>query len=339
MAFTMTTMESHGGFPYYETGMSQQTSNLFGPQQGWASALCGGKSVTPGRGFLNYPASNAPPSENDLQLPTKLPGEELTTRLGKQSHDLSIQAPSMYTDTATTTADLSSPDFATAGVAMYSSASMFNAANVTANDHETPTVSPLETRFDLHSVSEPFNSSFSFQSPPQSLEGQAAMQYPTAPPHVANKRRCDSPDIKYSSSSPVRTPSLGGRRRRSENVEPGSTRAIYLEKNRKAASKCRSKQKMQQEDLVETARDVERRNRYLKTEVEMLKGGIRELMEIVGQHNGCEDSRLRDYVQRKADRLGSGPPCVSYVPPQLSHAKSASSSGSHIPDTPSSGKS
>ncbi|KAF2028369.1 hypothetical protein EK21DRAFT_49002, partial [Setomelanomma holmii] len=90
--------------------------------------------------------------------------------------------------------------------------------------------------------------------------------------------------------------------------EVGSARAVYLEKNRKAASKCRSKQKRQQEDLVEEARDVERRNRALKAEVELLKGGMRELMDIVGQHTHCSDSRLKLYVQREADRLATG--CV-----------------------------
>ena len=48
-------------------------------------------------------------------------------------------------------------------------------------------------------------------------------------------------------------------------VETGQTdegeatlKRFYLEKNRKAANKCRSKQKQQQDELVETARDVER---------------------------------------------------------------------------------
>ncbi|KAF2245347.1 hypothetical protein BU26DRAFT_382890, partial [Trematosphaeria pertusa] len=97
-----------------------------------------------------------------------------------------------------------------------------------------------------------------------------------------------------------------GRRRKSENVEPGSARAVYLEKNRKAASKCRNKQKKQQEELIETARDVERKNRALKAEVEVLKDGMRELMELVGRHTNCPDSRLSTYVQREADRLAAG---------------------------------
>ncbi|KAF2258193.1 hypothetical protein CC78DRAFT_423505, partial [Lojkania enalia] len=75
-----------------------------------------------------------------------------------------------------------------------------------------------------------------------------------------------------------------------------SARAIYLEKNRKAASKCRSKQKKQQEQLVETARVVERQNKMLKAEVELLRGDMRELMQLVGQHSHCPDARLRNYL-------------------------------------------
>jgi cyclic AMP-dependent transcription factor ATF-2 len=97
-----------------------------------------------------------------------------------------------------------------------------------------------------------------------------------------------------------------GRKRRTKVSEPGSARAIYLEKNRKAARKCRDKQKKQQEDLVAETRDTGLRNRVLKTEVEMLRGNLNALKEIVGLHSNCLDSRLTMYVQREADRLADG---------------------------------
>lgn len=62
---------------------------------------------------------------------------------------------------------------------------------------------------------------------------------------------------------------------------------------------------MQQEELVEHARAAERRNKQLRAEVDYLRGGMRELMEMVGQHSKCPDGRLRDYVQQKADRLAT----------------------------------
>jgi len=327
MASTMTTLQTHDGFPYYERSMSQPNSNLFGPQQGWASALCGGRAVTPA--YLNYAASNTPPSENELHLHPRHTQEPLTTHLGKRSHAMSIQVPHMYSTIATTTS-LSPPVYADAGPDMYPQASLFNAANVTANQHHSPTLSPHETRFDLHRAPAPFSSPYSFQSPPQPLQGQNTVPFSHASRHAAEGMHGSSPENRYHSASPARVPSVGGRRRRSENVEPGSTRAIYLEKNRKAASKCRSKQKMQQEGLVQTAHDFKVRNDYLKNQVKKLKKEMSDLMEEVSPHNDCEDGRLREYIQRKADRLASGIQPAPYIPPMLVRTDSIS------PSTPSS---
>jgi hypothetical protein len=97
-----------------------------------------------------------------------------------------------------------------------------------------------------------------------------------------------------------------GRKCKTDSSTPSSARALYLEKNRKAASKCRNKQKREQEDLVEEARKSEFKNRLLKAEVEMLRSDLNGLMDIVGLHAHCLDSRLTLYVQREADRLATG---------------------------------
>jgi cyclic AMP-dependent transcription factor ATF-2 len=101
------------------------------------------------------------------------------------------------------------------------------------------------------------------------------------------------------------TPCATKKQRTLEKSEPGSARAMHLEKNRKAASKCRTKQKRQQDSLVTTAQDMERRNKLLKWEVELLKGDLKGLMELVWKHEECSDGRLRNYAQRKADRLST----------------------------------
>ncbi|CAO2653471.1 Nn.00g028820.m01.CDS01 [Neocucurbitaria sp. VM-36] len=168
------------------------------------------------------------------------------------------------------------------------------------------TLSPLQTR--LMPDDAPLDSSdnFSFDKQLQSIETIPCMQYPTDYQEAPYKRRCDSPQNFYAAQSPDSTHSTAGRRRKSEYAEPGSARAIYLAKNRKAASKCRGKQKKHQEELVELARDVERKNKALRAEVDLLKGGIRDLMGIVAQHSDCSDKRLTAYVQREADRLAAG---------------------------------
>lgn len=114
--------------------------------------------------------------------------------------------------------------------------------------------------------------------------------------------------------SPPKRKRRSGRKSSIEDIEPDSARATYLEKNRKAASKCRSKQKQQQDDLIEQAREIENKNKCLKAEVSMLQGGMRELMDMVGQHNACSDTRLKQYLQRQADRLAAG---SSRTPPLL----------------------
>jgi cyclic AMP-dependent transcription factor ATF-2 len=81
-------------------------------------------------------------------------------------------------------------------------------------------------------------------------------------------------------------------------------RATYLRKNRNAASKCRNKQKKEQDDLVEAARDAERTNKVLKAKVAILNDDLQELMLLVEQHCQCPDSRLRLY----AERIGRIPP-------------------------------
>ncbi|KAH7385502.1 hypothetical protein DE146DRAFT_208949 [Phaeosphaeria sp. MPI-PUGE-AT-0046c] len=137
------------------------------------------------------------------------------------------------------------------------------------------------------------------------------------PPYLDSKIE----NTRHTENSPEQTrksstkkPSKVGRKRKMEDAEPGSERAIYLEKNRKAASKCRGKQRKQQEDLVERARGIQQRNKCLKAEVAMLQHGLRVLMEIAGHHHDCPDSRLAIYLQRGADRLAAGYAPTSATP-------------------------
>lgn len=87
---------------------------------------------------------------------------------------------------------------------------------------------------------------------------------------------------------------------------PGSGRDNYVEKNRGAASKCRNKQRQQQEDLIKETRNCECKNKLLKAEVELLKSDMRDLLDKIGKHSDRPDARLWAYVQREADRLAAG---------------------------------
>jgi hypothetical protein len=184
---------------------------------------------------------------------------------------------------------------------VYSTPSGFKMSTDMAHNQDAPTVSPSQTHFDSSDTSSQFY-------------GDSTLDLPNAPQstHLVDDHRVplhqgsNSSQTSHDSYSPTYGQRGAGRKRKSECLEPGSARATYLEKNRKAASKCRNKQKRQQEDLVEETRIAETKNKLLKAEVEMLRGDMRELMQIVDLHSNCTDSRLKCYVQREADRLATG---------------------------------
>jgi hypothetical protein len=179
----------------------------------------------------------------------------------------------------------------------------FIATGAAPQTQDVATISPSQMRYAANDSSPQSHTSSMFEfsdisHSPNNEEGRLL-----GPP---GSLRTDSARSSQDSGRSSTSQRSTGRKRKSEIVEDGTPRAIYLEKNRKAASKCRSKQKQQQEDLVEEARTHERRNKLLKAEVEMLQHRLRDLLEIVGQHTNCPDSRLSRYVQREADRLAAG---------------------------------
>lgn len=338
MTSTQTEMQSHGGFPYYEADMSRAmastSATMYGTWDDWATATNEGRPIAPSLGYLNYAASNTP-SESEIQLASDRLQAHAETGHGKPTQEMFTQTPAMYNasaTTATSTGSLSAVMYPTKASPEMESSSVFTAAppKMDFGEDASP-ISPLQTRFNLHTTLIDMNNFSALPGQPPPLDGQSAMQFSQTSRQSSSKHCSDSPQARHDSSSPAQAASSGGGRRRSENAEPGSARAIYLEKNRKAASKCRNKQKMQQEDLVETARDVERRNFLLKAEVEMLRGVMQELMMVVGQHNDCADGRLRAYVQREADRLASNTARVPYMAPfPQAQAGSASSPGGQL---------
>jgi cyclic AMP-dependent transcription factor ATF-2 len=211
----------------------------------------------------------------------------------------------------------------------YSVPLTFTASNATPQNQHGLSLSPVQTRFNPSETSPQSYSSSSFD------HSNAHVATNFSEPSSENQEMTsaqshDNSSTMFQSHSPTLKRRSVGRRRKSELTEIGSARAIYLEKNRKAASKCRNKQKRQQEDLIEEARNTERRNRVLKAEVEMLRGDVHDLMDIVGLHANCPDSRLRLYVQREADRLATGYTSV----PQIPHSSKTSPGAPSPPGCP-----
>ena len=189
------------------------------------------------------------------------------------------------------------------GEAAYSSPAVFATSNVHMDADSLATVSPLTTCFDVNYASPHFDSKFSFDSQMQRVGLFNSTAFTDDTDLLSSKRRCESLQSSFTAHSPMMSQPQVKRRKGSEYAEPGSARAVYLEKNRKAASKCRRKQKQQREELVKTVRVVERQNKILKAEVTVLKCKTQDLIQLVGQHTKCPDTRLRLNLQREADRL------------------------------------
>jgi cyclic AMP-dependent transcription factor ATF-2 len=165
------------------------------------------------------------------------------------------------------------------------------------------TVSPLQTCYDIENPPPSSNASLcsrrlsdSNEEPNHSMTEFERSTVPTQAQHGGVQDASEMP-------LPTKKHRKGGRKRSSEPVEPGSARSIYLDKNRKAASKCRRKQKEHEEDLVELARNVERKNKVLKVEAAILRDSKQELLNMVAQHVNCPNSRMGAYLQREADRI------------------------------------
>ena len=280
--------------------MASKTASMYGTSDHWTpSPQEDHLSVSP-PDYTGFPMANARPSENPFTLQSNY-GQAGSNHHGFRNKPASEP---LFNDFKTQSS-INAP-LGVSTTAIFSSPAMFTASNAQMNSYDPATISPLDTRFDVDHASPGSDTKLSFDSHMHNATPSNFTTFISDTDHPSSKRRCDSLQANFESHSPTMSQAQVGRRRGSEYAEPGSARAIYLEKNRKAASKCRSKQKRQQEELVETARDVERRNKILKAEVEILRSGMRDLMELVGQHTNCPDARLKLYVQREADRLATG---------------------------------
>ncbi|USP74000.1 hypothetical protein yc1106_01274 [Curvularia clavata] len=150
------------------------------------------------------------------------------------------------------------------------SAPVSTPANQTTGYHDSPSsTSPSKSHFDTSSSASPIS---------QDIYPHRDSLYQGEDASSQQSSSITTPAAVTAFSSGISTTH---RRRNTEYVEPGSARAIYLEKNRRAASKCRSKQKHEQELLVERSRLFERKNRLLKADRDLLQAEVRALKDLL----------------------------------------------------------
>jgi cell division protein FtsB len=82
-----------------------------------------------------------------------------------------------------------------------------------------------------------------------------------------------------------------------------SARQLHLEKNRKAAAKCRERSKQHTVELVAQASDLSSKNKALKAEETELRKQILELKNEVLRHAGCGSWAIDEYVSQCAGEI------------------------------------
>ncbi|KIW08429.1 uncharacterized protein PV09_01332 [Verruconis gallopava] len=117
----------------------------------------------------------------------------------------------------------------------------------------------------------------------------------------------------YTKEDPARTERA--QRRRRKNLDPKQRHADKLEKNRKAAERCRQKQRSYVSTLQERAREEEIKRARLIAQVSQLRDDILSLKESMVSHSGCNDERIQQYLlselQKSTSRRTSS---VSSIP-------------------------
>jgi hypothetical protein len=91
-------------------------------------------------------------------------------------------------------------------------------------------------------------------------------------------------------------------RRRRKNTDPKQRHAEKLEKNRKAAERCRQKQRAFVSNLQERAREEELKRARLIAQVNQLRDSILSLKESMVSHSGCNDERIKQYLLSELSR-------------------------------------
>jgi hypothetical protein len=92
-----------------------------------------------------------------------------------------------------------------------------------------------------------------------------------------------------------------------------ANRSKFLERNRKAASKCREKKKQWMQDLEDAKPDLEKRHRILQDGFSALVKEVSQLKNQLMLHSGCHDANIDKWIEREARRFVHG----SNNPPQV----------------------
>ncbi|KAK7514441.1 uncharacterized protein IWZ02DRAFT_74828 [Phyllosticta citriasiana] len=87
------------------------------------------------------------------------------------------------------------------------------------------------------------------------------------------------------------------------DTEEAPKREQFLERNRKAAHKCRQKKKDWEVNLDEKYRGMAAQNRMLQAEVDVLNGQVFALKNLVFQHSNCQFPPINAFIEAEASKV------------------------------------
>ncbi|KAK7533485.1 hypothetical protein IWX49DRAFT_314262 [Phyllosticta citricarpa] len=87
------------------------------------------------------------------------------------------------------------------------------------------------------------------------------------------------------------------------DTEDASKREQFLERNRKAAHKCRQKKKDWEVSLDESYRGMAAQHRMLQAEVDVLNSQVFALKNLVFQHSNCQFPPINSFIEAEASKV------------------------------------
>ncbi|KAG0092873.1 Cyclic AMP-dependent transcription factor ATF-7 [Podila epicladia] len=113
------------------------------------------------------------------------------------------------------------------------------------------------------------------------------------------------------------------RKRKTEQLSPEAKRQRFLERNRKAASKCREKKRLQTLQIINDADTITARNQELHENLAELEEEVRRLKNLILRHRDCGCDVIQKFVQSFDDGRSSSSPSSSFEYPSSSSSSSS----------------
>ncbi|KAG0332809.1 Cyclic AMP-dependent transcription factor ATF-7 [Podila horticola] len=129
--------------------------------------------------------------------------------------------------------------------------------------------------------------------------------------------------IKSPDTPRARSKGAASRKRKTEQLSPEAKRQRFLERNRKAASKCREKKRLQTLQIINDADMITARNQELHESLAELEEEVRRLKNQILGHRDCGCDVIQKFVESFGDGRSSSSSSSSFEYPSSSSRRSS----------------